>query len=1173
MRGLLRIKRIVLCTLLALFAVCVFAACGEKEEAPPATTYYTVSFYSEDGLEKYKELQFAEGESIVYDGTPTKAATQEYTYVFAGWATEVGGAVEQSLVADKAMSLYAVFTAQPVEKTQVAKPAADTTQFTYNGEVQQYTIAPSEEYEVSGAWQTDAGEYEVRVSLKDPVGSTWEDGTTQPLVYPFVIAQAQNSWTVQPAMEGYQAVDAPGGASTPVGTAAFGSVVFAYSNAREGTYTEQLPDEAGDYFMKATVEGNANYTGLSEIVSFQVTAKLVEKPAADPTQFTYNGEAQQYTVAPSEDYTVSGTSQTDAGEHEVRITLTDTKKYAWEDGTTQPLVYSFVIAQAQNSWTVQPAIEGWRVEDAPEGVSTPVGTAAFGSVVFTYSNAREGTYTEQIPNEVGDYFMKATVEENANYTGLSEIVSFRLTTDLVFQYTITFYDSDGTLLDKQVLEEGSAVTYAGKQLGTAGENTERAFLGWTDGETEYAGELPQATKNVAYHAMYEDRFLPAKGTEEAPYLLTSADELIFLSEEVLEGEDFTGKYFTLANDIDLTGSAFQPIGDDTHPFCGNFDFANKTVTYEATAALAGLFGNNAGTIENLVAVVTVETTGVAGGVAARNGGVIRACTVSGSVKGATAGGIAGINAGTIEYVRSSALVYKQDALAMSELVGGGAGIYVGSTSEGHVLTLAQSVWDGAAAAAFEGGDGTQQTPYLIKTAQQLAYLAESNAQNAYYKDVYFRLEADLDLGGRDWQGIGGGSSTNAFAGHFDGNGHVIYGLLLESGSSRRGLFNSAIGSISNLTVVGKATAGTQYVGLLVGINYSALTDCKAYGHIDLPQATNVGLITGCQGGKDVTNCAAYGFVSAKRMVGGVVGYNYKFGGAIATLSQCTNYATVVATELLAASQNNTGVGGVVGVTGAGATIAGCVNYGAVTSAQNVDGGVGGIVGQLFAATVENCKNYGTIDGVRATGGIAGYTRTDSSILRCENFGQVRASYGAGGIAGENRGDIAGSTNRGAISVSEEGAGYWLGGIVGMSGASGSVVSCENYGVVTGIGTSTGGVGGIVGSAYGLVNKCKNHADVFGNAYLGGIVGSVLGASGEVRENENHGNISTALAEGSVNLGGIVGYQKVGTAIGNHNYGTYVLPEGATCSQYGYLVGYDEVGESGVYDNVNHYAAE
>ena len=62
-------------------------------------------------------------------------------------------------------------------------------------------------------------------------------------------------------------------------------------------------------------------------------------------------------------------------------------------------------------------------------------------------------------------------------------------------------------------------------------------------------------------------------------------------------------------------------------------------------------------------------------------------------------------------------------------------------------------WKGIIADGFAGGEGTEESPYLIANADQLAYLNEviSNGKTygESYKTAYYKLLADIDLGGEE----------------------------------------------------------------------------------------------------------------------------------------------------------------------------------------------------------------------------------------------------------------------------------------------------------------------------------------------------------------------------------------------------------------------------------------
>ena len=97
-------------------------------------------------------------------------------------------------------------------------------------------------------------------------------------------------------------------------------------------------------------------------------------------------------------------------------------------------------------------------------------------------------------------------------------------------------------------------------------------------------------------------------------------------------------------------------------------------------------------------------------------------------------------------------------------------------------------WDGTAASqAWESGSGSEATPYVIMTAEQLAKLAADVNGGTAYTNTYFKLGANLDLAGAtyNWTPIGGyhtknqtaaTAKANNFAGVLDGNGMTISNL-------------------------------------------------------------------------------------------------------------------------------------------------------------------------------------------------------------------------------------------------------------------------------------------------------------------------------------------------------------------------------------------------------------
>ena len=145
------------------------------------------------------------------------------------------------------------------------------------------------------------------------------------------------------------------------------------------------------------------------------------------------------------------------------------------------------------------------------------------------------------------------------------------------------------------------------------------------------------------------------------------------------------------------------------------------------------------------------------------------------------------------------------------------------------------VWDGSAAEAFGGGEGTENDPYRIRSAAQLAFLAQEVTAGESYAGKHFSLDCNLDLNRLGWTPIGNGECP--FGGVFDGNGHSIanlsitVGTRLEAGSDpaeqtqyATGLFGSCADSvIRNLTIRNAAITleappeqGDMTVGVLAG---------------------------------------------------------------------------------------------------------------------------------------------------------------------------------------------------------------------------------------------------------------------------------------------------------------------------------------------------------------------
>ena len=237
-------------------------------------------------------------------------------------------------------------------------------------------------------------------------------------------------------------------ANTPTAEAKYGTIKYTYSNTVDGTYTEEVPTNAGTHYVKATVEATEDYSGLesdaveftilpktintaitltapvkngvpqTEITTDEYTATVVWSPEVTD-KFVYNTVyTATITITPKANYTVKGIAE---NSYTVNGAQTVTNE---ADSTTVKVVYSATENKNSNEFTQPLTITGWTYG---ETANAPTAVAKYGTIKYTYSNTADGTYTEEVPTNAGTYYVKATVEETADYSGLeSNAVEFTI---------------------------------------------------------------------------------------------------------------------------------------------------------------------------------------------------------------------------------------------------------------------------------------------------------------------------------------------------------------------------------------------------------------------------------------------------------------------------------------------------------------------------------------------------------------------------------------------------------------------------------------------------------------------------------------------------------------------------------------------------------------------------
>ena len=351
---------------------------------------------------------------------------------------------------------------------------------------------------------------------------------------------------------------------------------------------------------------------------------------------------------------------------------------------------------------------------------------------------------------------------------------------------------------------------------------------------------------------------------------------------------------------------------------------------------------------------------------------------------------------------------------------------------GMALNAQVSVWDGTAE-PWTHGSGTPEDPYLIESAQNMAYIAQIvNEPTSYgafdvFVDTYFKLTTDLDLGGDKgllWEPIGKytvfGPPTTLFAGHFNGGGHTIYNMRIEvpeedSKSSNKklsfGLFGMArYGSIKNITLASDCNVDINNYTLYGDTNYACVGGILGYGDkVSLEDCENRASIR--------FDGSAFHRIACGGLFGSVSG---------SVINNCHNMGNVYSREA-----DNYGGHTPAGIVAhaSDCTIFGCTNSGNITCVK-YDYGIhtrgvasGGIVGKAeMTCTVEQCCNTGTLltNEVDATtifissGGIVGCSYTGAQTLNlliknCYSISDISAITAMPEYKGNFAGGILGGT--------------------------------------------------------------------------------------------------------------------------------------------------------------------
>ncbi len=577
-----------------------------------------------------------------------------------------------------------------------------------------------------------------------------------------------------------------------------------------------------------------------------------------------------------------------------------------------------------------------------------------------------------------------------------------------------------------------------------------------------------------------DASLSISGT---PYtLITSAAGLQAIT------SDLTGHY-AIANNLDMTGFGFTPIGNPSTPFSGALEglghYVSNLTINQPTGTFVAMFGDTVGSLNDIrLANASITGTSYVGALAGVNSGFIGNSSVSGTITaagtfGSNIGGLVGCNCeplgsnggtpGTMDTTYSLATVNSLGSGNMS--IGGLAGANQGVIANSFGFTT------------VNGGSGSRDIGGLVGNNGSTRFaIAPSTLTNSFAIATVNAGTGSIDVGGLSGTNVG----------------------VINGGSYARGT----------------VTAGdsSQFVGGLVGQNRTAL---QGFG----------GVIDGA---------AAVGTViagSAAQQVGGLIGYN---SGTITT-----SYTNVT----LTAGDGSAIVGGLVGTNAGFTGSPGIIDHSYSLSTVNTGSGVsevGGLVGENQGTITNSFFSFNGLGVVNAganngdVGGLVGNNTVTGVIDHSPVFGPVNVVYGGsiGGVAGINSGIIRNGTywNGGAITVASSASG--LGGLVG--GNSGLIDGGIAVGSIT-IGQpvvqgnlifTSSEIGGLAGANFGTIQNSYTNINIQIPAQAGAdrvqYVGGLAGTNGDsstsavITNSYALGTITMSLGD---SVGGLVGWNQ------------------------------------------------
>lgn len=315
----------------------------------------------------------------------------------------------------------------------------------------------------------------------------------------------------------------------------------------------------------------------------------------------------------------------------------------------------------------------------------------------------------------------------------------------------------------------------------------------------------------------------------------------------------------------------------------------------------------------------------------------------------------------------------------------------------------------------------------ITTAKDLIDFSKFVNSGTSYSGTTVYLDSDFDFSGKlsEQFEIIGNSTDFYFNGTFDGQGHTISNLKMESSSEYIGLFGYSKGStIMNIVIDDSCSFTGLYnisgyltstcMGGVIGYCVTKTGPCNIANNVNMGSVTFseivdtsytylgglVGNLNSDKYGVYIKNCANYGSVTHS----GTCNYAYT-GGVIGTLTgytssnnnyilNCFNSGNIVHNGV---TTKELYIGGISG--SSFSTVNNCVNHGKITS-SNTSNYIGSITGYFRGSSISHCY-WSEDSGYDVYGTINQFSlETSNNAVFNTNF-ELNESISVGGYTGKS----------------------------------------------------------------------------------------------------------------------------------------------------------------------------